>query len=66
MKPGRGEGQHHLSPAIGQFREAVEEQDAGAVLALEASLQQVHGEAIAVGHEAGAYASAGGGSSRKP
>ena len=56
MKPGRRKGQHHLSPAIGQFREAVEKQDAGAVLAFEASLQQVHGEAIDVGHEAGAYA----------
>jgi hypothetical protein len=40
VKPGRGERQ---------------QQDAGTVLALEASLQQVHGEAIAVGHEAGAY-----------
>ena len=34
----------------------VEEQDAGAVLPLKARLQHVHGEAIAVGYEAGAYA----------
>src|SRR5215217_373018 len=44
------------SPAIDQFRKAVEEQDAGPALLLKARLQYVHGETIVVGHVVGAYA----------
>ena len=55
VKPGGGDGQQHLSPAVRQFREAVEEQDAGPVLDVEAGFQDVHPEAVDVVHEAGAY-----------
>ena len=44
----RRKRQHDLAPAIGQFRESVKEQDAGPVSALEARLQAMQGEAVAV------------------
>src|SRR5262252_2941646 len=56
VQPGRSEGQQHLAPTIGQFWEAVQQEDTGATLVLKAGLQQVHGETMVVGHEAGAYA----------
>src|SRR4029453_18168511 len=55
VKPGRGQGQHNLAPAIGQLREAVQEQDAGTVLRLESAFSQVDGKTIDMGHEARAY-----------
>ena len=53
VKPGRRDRQHHLPPAVRELREAVQEQDAWPVPALEARLQDVHRETVDVVHEAG-------------
>jgi hypothetical protein len=52
MKPRRGEGQHHLSPAVGKLRKSVKEQDARPALPLEARLQHMHPETVDVIDEA--------------
>ena len=45
---GFGKRQHHLAPAIGKLRKAVQQQEARAAACLEAGLQHVHGEAVDV------------------
>ena len=56
VKPLRRQRQHHLAPAVGELREAVQKQEAGPALGLEPGLQHVHPEAVAVVDEARAYA----------
>ena len=56
VKPRCRQRQHHLAPAVRQLREAVQQQNAGAAHILEARLQDVHRESVAVLHETGAYA----------
>ena len=60
VKPRLCERQHHLSPAVRELWEAVQQQDAGPVAgrnaAVEAGLQHMHAEAVDVVDEAGAYA----------
>ena len=53
---GRGQRQHHLPPTVRKLGEAVQQQDAGPVPALEAGFQHVHRQSVAVVHEAGTYA----------
>ena len=52
---GRRQRQHHLAPAVGELREAVQQQQAGPAR-LEAGLQHVHREAVDVVDEARADA----------
>jgi hypothetical protein len=46
--------QHNFAPAVGELREAMEEQDTGAVLSLEAGFEHAHRETVDVFHEPGA------------
>ena len=52
----RRDRQHHLAPAVGELREAVQQQNTRAVLSFESRLQHVHGEAVDAVDEAGMYA----------
>jgi hypothetical protein len=52
MKPRRGDGQHHLSPAVGELRESVKEQDTGSILELEARLEHMHPKTVDVIYKA--------------
>ena len=61
VKPHLGERQHDLSPTIRQLRKPVQEQDARSIGRFESRLQQVHRDAVAIVHEAGAYPSGKGG-----
>ncbi len=56
MKALRRQRQHHLAPAVGQLREAVQQQEAGPAFGLEARLQDVHPQAVDVVDEASANA----------
>ena len=54
MVPRRRQRQHDVAPAVGELREAMEEQDTGPVLSLEAGFEHVHRETVDVFHEPGA------------
>ncbi len=56
VEPGGGERRHHLAPGIGEFREAVQQQDAGPAGGFVAGFQQVDAQAVDVFKEAGADA----------
>jgi hypothetical protein len=45
----RRKRQHHLAPAVGEFREAMQQQHGGSAWNLIASFQYVHRQAIDVG-----------------
>ena len=47
---------HHLAPTVGEFGEAVQEQDTGPAGGFEAGFEHMHGEAIDVVHEPAANA----------
>ena len=53
---GVGEGRHHLSPAIGELREAVEQQEAGPAGLPVSGLQHMHAQAVQTLDEARADA----------
>lgn len=46
-----GQRRHHLAPAIGQLRKAMQQQKAGPPRCLEARFQNVHAEPVAVLHQ---------------
>jgi hypothetical protein len=48
VKAGGGQCRQHLTPTVGEFRKAVQQQDAGSIPCLESSLQHMHAKAIAV------------------
>jgi hypothetical protein len=50
----RRQRQHNFAPAVRELREAMEEQDTGAVPSLEAGFEHVHRETVDVFHEPGA------------
>src|SRR3974390_994054 len=52
MKPRCRERQYHLSPGIGQLREAVQQQDQGPSLGLKAGLQYVYPQSVDIRREA--------------
>ena len=52
MKPRRGEGQHQLSPAVGELRESVKENDAVPVICLEGRLKDMNPKTVDVIDEA--------------
>src|SRR5271165_1078607 len=56
MEPCGRDRQHHLPPGIGKLWEAVEEQDTGPILYLEAGFQRLNAEAVDVAYKPGAYA----------
>jgi hypothetical protein len=56
MKPSLYQREHDLPPAVGEFREPMQQQKAPPVRAFPASLQHVHGKAVDALHEAAAYA----------
>ena len=58
---GLGQRQHHLAPAIRQLRIAVHQEHEWPPGLLEAGLQDVHGDAVVVVHEAGANPDGDGG-----
>ena len=49
------ERRHHLSPTVGELREAVKQQHARPARGLETGLQHVHLEAVDIVHEPRAY-----------
>ena len=49
VEAGLGQRQHHLAPAVGQLREAVDQQQPGPVAALVAGLEHVHRDAVDAG-----------------
>jgi len=53
---GVGEGRHHFAPAVGEFWESVHHQNERPARRLEASFQDVHGQAVHVGDVARANA----------
>jgi hypothetical protein len=56
VKPGLGDRQHYLSPAIRELRKSVKQHNAGPVLHLEARLEDMHSETVNIVDEARAYA----------
>ena len=54
--PRGSEGQHHLSPTVGEFRKAMQEEHAGTVARGFAGLQNMHGQAVDAVYLAGADA----------
>ena len=53
VKPGGGQRQHHLAPAIGQLWEPVQQQDARTISGLVSGLRQMDAQAVVVVDEAG-------------
>jgi hypothetical protein len=51
VKASVGERHHHLSPAVGQLRKAVQEEDAGPRASVEPGFQDVNPDAVDVVHD---------------
>ena len=51
VEAGLGQRQHHLAPAVGQLREAVDQQQPRPVAALVAGLEDVHRDAVDAGDD---------------
>src|SRR6185437_16019218 len=62
---GLGERQHHLAPAVGELREAMEEEKQRTVRAVMAGLQNVHPQAVDAGDKARADAVGQGGGGQR-
>jgi hypothetical protein len=53
---GSGERRHHLSPGVGEFREAMQEENQRPAACLESGLQHMHSQPVDVAHKPGSYA----------
>ena len=51
VEAGLGQRQHHLAPAVGELREAVDQQQPGPAAALVAGLEHVHRDAVHAGDD---------------